>query len=113
MTDSRRAAEGILAALSGGDPASLRGRLDEARRMEARPAADSGEQERRELLAALARGLSLSGGACRELHLTLLQHLAGGSGYLPRTAMASISTRTSRGSRAASTVDRAGALSWK
>ncbi len=126
MKDARETARGILASMRVRDSRQLRSELAEAQRLEeVENMPDSGEQERRELLASLARSIQASwasGNAViprkgpAAIHLVLLRHLAGHSAvphYLVRKATASISTWTSRGNRAASTVARAGTLSWK
>ena len=129
MTDTRLRASGILKAAAAADLARLRWELATAEWPES-GLGDTGEQERRELLAAISAGMreTFAGadgwnGADGEeagrlkVYLGLLRHLAGpgrpARPYVVRTAIASISTRTSRGSRAASTVARAGALSEK
>lgn len=126
MKDARQTAKGILAAMTGNDGRQLRSELADAQFLECEQRnIDPGEQERRELVASLARAIqaSCAWGRARipslgaaEIHLVLLRHLAGRSTaphYLVRKATASISTWTSRGNRAASTVARAGTLSWK
>ncbi len=111
MDSVRQAANGILAAFLGREPQRLKTRLAEAQWLADAPASvDASERERRELLASVARRMRAALNEYSELHLSLLRHLAGQS---PRKAMASISTCTSRGSRAASTVARAGTLWWK
>lgn len=128
VTDARRTAGGILMAAATGDVRRLRQELARADRPSAAGAGgDTGEQERLELLAAVSQGLLTTLERSRRhpdappehrgLYLRLLRHLAGPSAapvtYRVRKATASISTCTSRGSRAASTVARAGALSLK
>lgn len=131
MTDTRRKASGILEAAVVGDLAWLRGELATADSPQGGPV-EAGEQERQELLAAVVAALretfatplakqnaDAAGEAAGRLrvYLGLLRHLAGpgrpARPYVVRTAIASISTRTSRGNRAASMVARAGALSAK
>jgi hypothetical protein len=132
VTSAKRRAGGILTAAAAGDLPRLRRELSRAGQPSAAgPCQDPAECERLELLTAAAHGLltALEHSLGRShhappenlgLYLRLLRHLAGPAAtaavpapYRLRNATASISTCTSRGSRAASTVARAGALAAK
>ena len=118
MTNTQRMASGILDAARSGDAQLVESALAAAAWIDLDSQPDPGERERAELLACVARRIASTVPLLQEFHLALLKHLAGWKlvspqPYRVRKAIASISTCTSRGKRAASTVARAGALSPK
>jgi len=118
VISTQRVAGGILDAARSGNRRRVESALAAAAWIDLDSQLDTGERERAELLVSVAHRITGTVPRFQELHLSLLQHLAGSEGVSPqpyrvRKATASISTCTSRGKRAASTVARAGALSPK